>query len=78
MHHVKRFYEGRPLFNNRWGFTENPWTIDAYRSTVREAERLGMSRAEIIEYLKDDWITPAQFTRLLRKVGLKHSTRGRG
>ena len=75
LHQVKRFLEGRPLFSGRWGFAENPQTYDAYRSTVNEARRIGMSDKEIIEYLKDDWMTPAQFSRLLVKVGLRASSR---
>ena len=70
LHHVKRFLEGRPLFDMRWGFAENSSTYDAYRATVREAKLIGMKDAEITSYLKDEWITPAQFKRLLQKVGL--------
>jgi hypothetical protein len=70
LHDVKRFLEGRPLFGARWGISEDHQTFDAYRSTVAEARRLGMSNPQIVEYLRDEWIPAPQFSRLLKEVGL--------
>ena len=72
LHQVKLFKEGKRLFGFRWGIEINPQTIDAYRSTVQEAKRIGMNESEIREYLEDEWIPPAQFEELLRAVGLGH------
>lgn len=76
LHQVKLFQEGRTLSGFRWGISINSETIDAYRSTVQEARRIGMGDPEIREYLKDEWIPPAQFEGLLRAVGVRTSGPG--
>jgi len=73
LHHVKQFQEGRPLFDSKYEYPDNPTEIDAYRPTVEEAKRIGMPEAEIVEYLNVEWMTPAQHKRLVRRMGLGKS-----
>jgi hypothetical protein len=71
LHHVKQFMDGRKLFNNRFEYVDNPTEVEAYRATVKEAKRIGMTNKEIIDYLKVEWNTPEQQRRLVKKMGLK-------
>ncbi len=75
LHHVKQFHEGRPLFDPKYEYPDSPTEIDAYRPTVEEAKRIGMPEAEIVEYLKVEWMTPAQHKRLVRRMGLGKSNK---
>ena len=71
LHQVKRFQEGRPPFNVRWGAPDNPAALSAYRATVQEARRLGMTDSQISKYLRTVWITDDQHRKLLKAVGVK-------
>lgn len=70
--HIKQRMNGRELFDERYDYVDRPTEIEAYRVSVEEARRLGMSEKEIVEYLRvDDWITKEEFRRLLKSVGVK-------
>ena len=68
--HVRQFMEGKQLFNSEFDYVDNPTEIGAYGHAVKEAQRIGMSRAEIIEYLKAEWISKESHERLVESVGL--------
>jgi hypothetical protein len=68
--HVKQFRKGRPLFYPKLSYVDAPSEIEAYRFTVKEGQRLGMTRRELVEYLKVEWISPAEHRRLARRCGL--------
>lgn len=68
--HVRQFRRGRPLFYPRRSYVDAPSEIEAYRFTVKEGRRIGMSDAELAEYLKVEWISPADHRRLARRMGL--------
>jgi hypothetical protein len=55
--HVKQLMEGKELFDPRYSYVERPTEIEAYRYTVQEARRLGLSDARICEYLKTEWMS---------------------
>ena len=55
--HVKQFFEGKELRDRNYRYVERPTEIEAYRYTVREARRLGLSDSRICEYLKTEWIS---------------------
>jgi hypothetical protein len=75
--HVKQFMDGRELFSNEFEYVDNPTEIEAYRLTVREAKRIGMSEGEIVEYLKVEWVDPDAHRRLVEAVGLKADQKDR-
>lgn len=70
LHHVKQFQEGKELFNMEFEYVDNPVEVEAYKATVVEAKRIGLSDEVIKDYLKIEWITEEQHARLVRAVGL--------
>jgi hypothetical protein len=76
--HVKQFRKGRPLFYPKLSYVDAPSEIEAYRFTIEEGQRIGMTNAELLDYLKVEWISPAEHRRLARRCGLvMKPTRGR-
>jgi hypothetical protein len=68
--HVKQFRKGKPLFYPKLSYVDAPSEIEAYAFTVKEGRRIGMTVRELIDYLKVEWITPAEHRRLARRMGL--------
>lgn len=68
--HVNQFRHGKRLFYPRLSYVDAPSEIEAYRFTVREGRRIGMSEKQLVEYLKVEWITPVEHRRLARRTGL--------
>jgi hypothetical protein len=68
--HVNQFRHRKPLFYPKLSYVDAPSEIEAYAFTVKEGKRIGMTDARLIDYLKVEWITPAEHRRLARRVGL--------
>jgi hypothetical protein len=68
--HVKQFRKGKPLFYPKLSYVDAPSEIEAYRFTIREGRRIGMSDKELLDYLKVEWITPAEHRRLAKRCGI--------
>jgi hypothetical protein len=68
--HVKQFMEGKQLFQDEFEYVDSPIEVPAYKFTIEEAQRIGMSREEISEYLKVEWVTEEQHLRLLQTLGV--------
>lgn len=68
--HVKQQRTGRDLYDKSYSYVDRPTEIEAYEVAVKEAKRLGMNDAEIIDYLFVEWITPEEHKRLASHVGL--------
>lgn len=68
--HVKQFRAGRALFDRTTKYVDMPTEIEAYAFTVKEGKRLGMTNAELIEYLKVEWVDESDHRRLARRLGL--------
>ncbi len=66
--HIKQFMQGKELFDNTYDYVDRPTEIEAYRHTVKEARRLGLSDERICEYLKTEWITHEDLKRLAETV----------
>jgi len=62
--HVKQYMEGKELFDGRYEYVDRPTEIEAYRYTVKEARRLGLSDKRILEYLKTEWMSPNDLKKL--------------
>ena len=73
--HVKQFRSGRPLFYPKLSYVDAPSEIEAYRLTIDEGRRIGMTDRQLVEYLKVEWITPAEHRRLARRCGLPWSAK---
>lgn len=68
--HVNQFRHGKRLFYPRLSYVDAPSEIEAYRFTIQEGRRIGMSDKQLVDYLKVEWITPAEHRRLARRSGL--------
>jgi hypothetical protein len=75
--HVKQFLNGADLYDSKYNYVDRPTEIEAYKLTVKEARRLGMSDCEIADYLLVEWITRRDRDRLARRLGVKVVSRGR-
>ena len=68
--HVRQFMEGKELFDPQYSYVERPTEIEAYRYTVQEARRIGLSDARICEYLKTEWISDSELKVLAKAVNV--------
>jgi hypothetical protein len=76
MHEKESFIRGyEKLVRDPKSYFRNPIEVAAYRYTVAEAERIGMTNDEITEYLAVPWSTPNHFRAFLRKLELDGSRR---
>ena len=77
--HVKQWMDDKGYFTrehmkfmqNRSLYYASPIEIPAYEHTVREAERIGMSSEEIVEYLKMGEAPPKTWRQFLKEMDLK-------
>jgi hypothetical protein len=72
--HVKQFRDGEKLsvdFGKRFEYVDRPFELEAYRHTVKEARRLGMTDEEIVDYLNVTWLDEEEIRRLARHLGIK-------
>jgi len=68
--HVRQLMEGKELFDPNYSYVERPTEIEAYRYTVQEARRLGLSDERICEYLKTEWISDNDLKFLAKAVNV--------
>lgn len=68
--HVKQHLDGRELFDSRYDYVNNPTEVEAYRYTVQEAKRLGLSDKRILRYLQMEWMSDAELKQLVKNVGV--------
>jgi len=68
--HVKQHLQGRDLYDRTKPYVDRETEIEAYEVTVREARRIGLDEAAILDYLRVSWITPEEHSRLARRLGV--------
>jgi len=68
--HVRQFMEGKELFDSRYSYVERPTEVEAYRYTVQEAKRIGLSDEKICQYLRTEWMSDSDFKRLAKAVNV--------
>jgi hypothetical protein len=69
--HVKQHMAGRNLFDPRYDYVDRPTEIEAYRYSVLEAKRLGLSASEIRLYLKTEMMSSQALDRLITNMGIE-------
>jgi hypothetical protein len=74
--HVKQHLMGRDLYDRRKAYVDRETEVEAYRVTVQEARRIGLSDDAIRCYLRVSWITPEDHRRLARRLGVKGRLQG--
>jgi len=68
LYHIKQLRDGKELFDPQYEYVERPTEVEAYRYTVKEARRLGLSDRRILEYLKTEWMSDEDLKRLAKAV----------
>ena len=68
--HVKQHLEGKKLFVPGYDYVNSPTEVEAYRYTVKEAKRLGLSDKRILSYLQTEWMSHADLKRLVKNIGV--------
>jgi len=68
--HVKQHLDGKELFNPIYDYVDRPTEVEAYRYTVKEAKRLGLSNERILRYLQTEWMSDEDLKRLVKNIGI--------
>lgn len=68
--HVRQHLDGKELFDPRFDYVNSPTEVEAYRYTVKEAKRLGLSDERILSYLQTEWMSRADLKRLVTNIGI--------
>ena len=69
--HVHQFLEGKELYDQAFEYVERPTELEAYRTTVAEARRVGLEENEILKYLRMDAVDDSELGKLMEKIGVK-------
>jgi len=69
--HVRQFLEGKELYDQAFEYVDRPTELEAYRTTVAEARRVGMDEDEILRYLRMDAADDSELGKLMEKIGVK-------
>ena len=62
--HVKQLMEGKKLLDRHYIYVNRPTEIEAFRFTVEEARRIGLSEEQICEYLRTEHMSDEDFRML--------------
>jgi len=73
--HVKQHKEGRDLFDSKFSYVDRPTELEAYRITLDEARRIGMTEEEIEDYLYVEWISKKEHKKLAETLGVNERKR---
>jgi len=73
--HVRQYSEGRELFDSKYSYVDRPTELEAYRITLDEARRIGMTEEEIEDYLYVEWISKKEHKKLAETLGVNGSKR---
>jgi hypothetical protein len=65
---VKQYMDGKELFDGNYEYVDRPTEIEAYRYTVQEARRLGLSDRRICKYLKTEWMSQEDLRKLAKHL----------
>jgi hypothetical protein len=71
--HVRQFMDGKELFDEHYSYIDRLTEVEAYRCSVEEARRLGLSDQRICHYLKTEWMSDEDLKRLAKTLNVKCS-----
>jgi hypothetical protein len=69
--HVRQFLEGKDLYDQAFEYVDRPTELEAYRTTVAEARRVGMNEDEILKYLRMDAADDSELGKLMERIGVR-------
>lgn len=73
--HIKQYREGRDLFDSKFSYVDRPTELEAYKITLDEARRIGMTEEEFEEYLHVEWISKKEHKKLAKTLGVNGARR---
>ena len=68
--HVRQYREGRDLFDSKFSYIQRPTELEAYKITLDEARKIGMTEEEIEDYLYVEWISKKEHRQLAKTLGV--------
>lgn len=68
MVHIWQISRGQNIFDRSVSYVDSPTEIEAYKYTIVDAERIGFTKMDVIDYLKVRWITSEEHQRLVKAV----------
>ncbi len=68
--HVRQYREGQNLFDPKFTYVERPTELEAYKVTLDEARKIGMTEEEIEDYLYVEWISKKEHKQLAKTLGV--------
>lgn len=71
LYHIRQRMDGKKLFLDDFEYFDSPIETAAYKFTVKEAKRIGMSDKEIIDYLEVPWADKKQLNKFVKRLGLR-------
>ena len=75
--HVRQYREGQELFDSKFSYVDRPTELEAYRITLEEARKIGMTEKEIEDYLYVEWISKKEHKKLAETLGVNGLRRRR-
>ncbi len=69
IHHFQ-WKKGLDLFDRRYSYVDRPTEVEAYKYTLEEAKQIGLSKEEILDYLKVEWISDEEWIKLAKKLNV--------
>jgi len=69
--HVRQFLEGRELYDQAFEYVDRPTELEAYRTTINEARRVGMDEDQILRYLRMDAADDSELGKLMERIGVR-------
>lgn len=75
--HIRQHIEGKELWDRNYKYVDRPTELEAYRLAVAEARRIGLTDNQLVEYLKVEWVSPEDFSRLLVTLSVGSGRKGR-
>jgi len=70
LYHIKQLREGADLYPGGIAYVDIPTEIEAYEYTVKVGRHIGMTEAEILDYLYVEFIPNDDLMRLAKRLGL--------
>ena len=68
--HVRQHLDGMDLYDRTKSYVDRPTEIEAYRITLKEAERIGFTHTQMIDYLAVEWISEEELRRLAKQLNI--------
>ena len=69
--HIRQHMQGQDLWDRSYKYVDRPTELEAYRTAVDEARRIGFGSRMLVDYLKVEWVSEEDFARFLVTLGVE-------